>query len=72
LSSVNYIASYLHILGGNPKGCGGPKCGQVAGGFAYGPKAENVDFIHPLHVTKWKRGEANGNAVKLKMLLGLL
>ena len=59
VTSFKCIPFSFIITGGNPKGCsGGPKCGQSAGGFAHGAKAEDVDFIHPLHVTNWKRGEA--------------
>lgn len=50
------IESPCGVAGGNPKGCGGPKCGQDQGGFALGPKAENVEFVHDLFVTDWTRG----------------
>ena len=43
--------------GGNPKGCGEPDCGKYAGGFAYGPLAEKVDFKHDFYVTDWKLGD---------------
>lgn len=51
------INSPCGASGGNPDGCsGGPKCGQIAGGFDKGPRAKDVDFVHELHVTNWTRG----------------
>jgi len=51
------LKSPCGVAGGNPNGCGGPKCAQDQGGFANGPKAEDVDFIHDLYVTNWTRGD---------------
>ena len=53
------ITSPCGVSGGNHNGCsGGPKCGQNAGGFANGPKMEDVDFVHDIYVTNWTRGAA--------------
>ena len=51
------ITSPCGVSGGNHNGClGGPKCGQDAGGFDKGPKAEDVNFVHDIYVTNWTRG----------------
>ena len=42
---------------GNINGCGGPKCGQQAGGYAFGQKMEDFKFLHKIKVTQWKIGQ---------------
>ena len=51
------IASPCGVSGGNPNGCGGPKCGQKAGGYAFGIKAEETKFVHKIYTTEWKLGD---------------
>lgn len=51
------IYSPCGVSGGNPDGCGAPKCGQKFGGYGHGLRAEEVEFVHPIYVTNWTRGD---------------
>jgi len=56
------VHSGCGIAGGNPHGCpeGAPSlpgqdCSPYGGGFSYGPRAEDFDFVDVV-TTEWKRG----------------
>uniref|UniRef100_A0A7M5UNI1 Uncharacterized protein n=1 Tax=Clytia hemisphaerica TaxID=252671 RepID=A0A7M5UNI1_9CNID len=51
------IYSPCGVSGGNPNGCGALKCGQKTGGYGHGQRAKDVEFVHNISVTTWKRGQ---------------
>eukprot|EP00111_Clytia_hemisphaerica_P006043 TCONS_00017484-protein len=52
------VFSPCGAAGGNPNGClGGPQCGNDQGGYPFGPKAEEFQFKHDIHVTNWTLGD---------------